>query len=288
MEREQKRVRSDEELRTLLGSFERVPRDVVYKLLLESGLSVPDVTRMCQLNTLWSRRICTDEFWDKLFIDRVLARRTNMTIEERGPYYQDLRFLQWKREREQGMTNNFAHMVQYTIYRRVQENPFVSSSLHKTGEQNTTVFIRVNQETGDRLEITFYVVMNHAPTDNEQQNQIRRFRTMVERYLETNIVSTGDYKVHERVAILQFGAQLDYDKYAKFLYTALLNGWVDNAWLEYVSCALCANPMPATLCADCNTPYCGQECANVHHEVHDVVCIGRRMGGRTNGRTTNL
>lgn len=266
MERPQKRVRSDAELRDLLGYFERVPRDVVYKILLESGLSVSDVKRMCSLNTDWSRRICSNAFWDKLFIDRFLAKRRNMTEADRAPYYQSPAFLHWQQERAAGMTNNFAHLLRYAML----QDPMKDHTLYKPVRQSLTFSIDYR---GRGMYFEYIKDTTHKVTPDELINMAHSVKEMLMRYLGTISVSINRYMAFDDRVEMEFGSMLIPEK---FVYNAIVDGWtsqLDESMLGagIISCAFCF-VAPLATCANCPTLYCGQECADAHYKEHAKTC----------------
>ena len=272
MEQPTKRARSDKELRTLLGSFQILGRDVIYKILLESGLSVIDVNRMCTLNETWSHHLCTDAFWDKLYIDRFLAKRKNMTEADRGPYYKNSNFLEWKRERAEGMTNNYAHIL-YSLERKRYED---------RGVPKRDLFLRgVN---GDSVQLSNYIIpaikyTRNATDIKEIDENWKPIQTMLQRLFETDSIVYYETRKNQDYYHYYFQAPTSMHVFDKFVYNAFVAGWTNGytrKLADVSSCALCSSPLPPTMCANCDVAYCGQSCADTHYIEHEQECIGSK------------
>ena len=277
MEQPIKRARSDKELKTILGSFLILGKDVIYKILLESGLSVSDVIRMCALNETWSHHLCTDAFWDKLYIDRFLAKRKNMTEADREPYYKDFYFLKWKRKRAEGMTNNYAHIL-YLLARKYYKN---------TGLPGRHIFLR--DVNGDNIEARYYVKVFNVETSIEYTRNAtdikeidenwKPIQTMLQRLFETDSIVYYETRKNQDYYHYYFQAPTSMHVFDKFVYNAFVAGWTNGytrKLADVSSCALCSSPLPPTMCANCDVAYCGQSCADTHYIEHEQECIGSK------------
>lgn len=98
-----KRSRSEEQL-AAFAKLTDLPKDVVLKIILDSGLSIQDMMRLCQINVYFQRICRQPEFWDRLFVREILKYEGS----NYGELYQ---FKEWKYDRAHDMPNDMLHFI---------------------------------------------------------------------------------------------------------------------------------------------------------------------------------
>lgn len=84
-----------ERLRAVYSNLERLPGDIIMTILTESGLSIRDILRLCQINKHW-RNICKNRnVWDAAFEKNLVQRIQKMPEEKKQS-----RREKWEREKQ--------------------------------------------------------------------------------------------------------------------------------------------------------------------------------------------
>ncbi len=243
-----KRVRSDEELQEAADAmlkdfpFEKLMqyRDVMYTLITRSGLTVPEMQRLCSINKRW-RTVCEDKrLWEKLFIEKVLAKKKLPDTEAaREPYYAMHEYAAWTRYK--GMIPNDLVRLITLVYAN-------STRLELWKVQNNVYETVVLIDEGDEEYVAARVTnMKSIP-----------------RSIEFKIIGRSGLlhwavRRHERVLVIC---------------TLLENGWhpLDNKRQELLKCFICFAPAQGECGNSCGTLYCSDACADEHWYNHKHEC----------------
>ena len=249
-----KRERSDEELIETakpLEAFplEQLPTDLILKIVLESGLSIAEIHRMAYLNKRFRDLLNNTKVWDKVFIDRFLANRKNMTETERSEYYEHPEFIKW-REQRMTMPNDFMRILA-RIY------------MDTLGGFRSNYRIRFYRGSND------YVVIR-SPKQHEQFsmrtplivepiNNSIILRSEFEKYLNFDRKDQRRFLFYTFYDFI-FAIRMEMDE-LRFFYAMFMDGWMEDKMPEKLleSCVTCGEKAHFK-CSETNRPFCGEKC----------------------------
>jgi hypothetical protein len=270
MERAQKKSRSDAELKQVfLPFFDNLSNEVLYRILLESGLSVRDVHRACQITNVL-QELCNDEFWDELYVNRFLGRNRK-----------DPRFLEWQEERKVGMTDNYAHL----IFRELVEVD------DETGER--TAFLM--NDLKHTMKIEYIPTGDFAGVELDYTLGTDELALDITGYIKRLLGS--DYVQLDNVAqarrnkeryVLHYAVLFDRSSFTDIVYNAIIDGWTQSPGVRDIvlnnspiaaatACAICDKDatIKGGVCGGCESiTYCGDTCAEFDwsHGGHHAIC----------------
>jgi hypothetical protein len=248
-----KRDRSDEELNETAKQLEpfpieRLPTDLILKIVLESNLSIRDIYRMGYLNKRFRELLNNTKVWDKVFIDRFLANRKNMTENERSEYYEHPEFVKWQEQRKT-MPNDFMRILA-RIY------------VDKLGDFKTKYNFRFYRGLNE------YVAIKNP--EDFQQSELGQVITI--HGINTRDLPSSDFEKYlnfDRKQIYSFN--VFYKKYLyvkrfmmdelRFFYAMFMDGWVEDKTPEKLleSCVTCGERAHFK-CSETDRLFCGKKC----------------------------
>lgn len=291
-----KRARSNEEIVTevirKLGSFERVPKDVIIQLLSKSGLSVFDINRFCNSSTQL-RQLCQDrKLWEKIYVKYV--RGANLD--------------KWHAQAE-GMPNQFLRFLSFYVvnggtddeddyYTQKMESPSKSEALiligrgrilpyhkmpegyQKLWEQNWKSENIVepsqsdddesdgdggndideeadqafNEQFSDSNGIEWHYIRTNPNEPDEIDHKVYRYGKEILTLVEHNIM------VEDEIEFRPVNS-MEY-----VFYSLISLGWklVNPPYIPDIRCNVC-NQAASTMCSECKTPICSQVCFETRH-----------------------
>lgn len=244
-----KRDRSDEELNELvkpLDAFplEKLPTDILLKIIFESGLSIAEIYRTCSINKKFREMINNTKLWDRVFIDRILANNKHMYSKDREQYLNHPDFIKWQEDRKT-MPNDFARLLVKIMY-----EPSVNFSriIEFSGvfvRDNVKVFVDLIKNQQElRLNVHRW---NRNPLDKEDFEKYANFNQDVKINIEYHPLV---------ITIIQTTVKL-----SSFLYAMIMDGWVLEKRPEKLveSCIKCGQKAHFK-CSETNRPFCGEKC----------------------------
>jgi hypothetical protein len=170
-----KRTREIKETLRLLD-LQKYPlhNDIMYHVIMNSGLSVKDITNLAKTNMNFNKLIYNKEFWRNMFIDRFLIKKRNVIPTERTAFLKDLKtkttdtefpeeynksmdmlvdLKLWKQESEK-LTNPFIHYVAKAYFKHLDIN-IIEFTLQKNDVRHTLQFFRTHYQLINRNRLSF-------------------------------------------------------------------------------------------------------------------------------------
>jgi hypothetical protein len=248
-----KRDRSDEELNDMVKPLEafpleRLPTDILLKIILESGLSIAEIYRVSSINKRFRDMMNNTQFWDRVFIDRFLANNKYMQVKDREQYLDHPEFIKWREDR-MTMPNDFVRILA-RIYDDENKNNMLDLGISR-GIEKMQVTIPENSRWGHRNPFD----ISNVPRKPINRNQFETFKG----YLGYD----GTKTLYILNGIL-FGRRIEMDLF-RFLYAMFMDGWVVNKipgkLLE--SCVTCGQ-VAHFRCSETNGTFCGEKCFNLY------------------------
>lgn len=254
----------DEQLEQYLFPFERLPSDLVYHMIFKSGLSVADMHRLCNINKRF-HAICIDRYiWDKVFIDKFLAKEKNTTDAEREAYLQSEEFKAWKLDSRR-MPEAFVHLLAYSLF-----------TIHNTADgPDPHIFFLYKQVGASALRInlirreddTLTVSVLRLPDRADQRKQMLSKEQQPDDF--TAIFKKYGKRQYEAIAGIPKADGVF------ICYQLLQSGWTPHKDVKksFLECAACRSPNIRFTCKDCkNFAVCSYACSDSVAAEHDAVC----------------
>lgn len=254
-----KRARSDDELRatarqllTSAGSFDALPPDVVLQILMSSGLSVPEMRRMCNISKAFSR-LCTERrFWDRLF--------AKLFVPEGQPYYNHWAFLKWKRDAK-NMPDEYARLM---AFKMAYDSRLCVKMTDRDG--SSVVVTRCKTKT-------FTVFVPGVYSSKAAVRATKRIDRMARAVFPKKVAFlefyTKDAEQDPPAIAVTYSVVTQFENVLyRLLYAMLVDGWtaIDTR------CASCAE-IATRVCGACRrVKYCSKQCQSDDWRQHSLLC----------------
>ncbi len=254
MDLKRERDLSDEELQSVADEWlrdfpiEKLPTYLLYQLIFKSGLSVANMHRLCSINRRF-HQICRNwQIWDKVFIDKFLARGKNLTDAEREKYLGTDKYKAWRKDSKR-MPEQFVHLLAYSIV------------------DSNTLSVSLDKQVGaSALRITFFP-RHDKDTYFATVQTLPDMRVYRYRFPDDFTACLEKYQCHH--------LRIPEASIVQICYDLLQSEWRprDAALTSFLECDACGSPNIQFTCGKCNNfAFCSHACSDSIAKEHDALC----------------